>query len=254
MFVLGALSFCFWPSKGVEYVELATGLTRAMERDPTSFDAERLASMTPAKFVEWLPGVAWPLVERRSGALVELGCALAAHGGSADAWVRESGASAARLVDLVRARLPMFRDECATDAFEGGPVYFYKRAQILAADVWAACGRKSSGFGGFADADKLTCFADYRVPQLLRDMGVLVYSPELALVVDSLAELEPGSEFETDIRACTVAAVELLRDAAARGADGKAFTAVEIGWMLWHKGEATLGDLRPHHRTRTHLY
>lgn len=43
-------------------------------------------------------------------------------------------------------------------------------------------------------------FADYRVPQLLRDAGVMVYSDHLAAIVDSCTELLAGSEEETQIR------------------------------------------------------
>jgi hypothetical protein len=39
-------------------------------------------------------------------------------------------------------------------------VFFYKRAQIFAADVYGAFGGR--GLGAFNDADRLTCFADYR--------------------------------------------------------------------------------------------
>lgn len=46
----------------------------------------------------------------------------------------------------------------------------------------------------------LTMFADYRVPQLLRDAGVMVYSDHLAALVDAGAELLAGSEEETQIR------------------------------------------------------
>lgn len=57
-------------------------------------------------------------------------------------------------------------------------VFFYKRAQIFAADVYGAFGGR--GLGAFTDAAALTCFADYRVPVVLRSMGVLVYSEALA--------------------------------------------------------------------------
>ena len=47
---------------------------------------------------------------------------------------------------------------------------------------------------------ELTMFADYRVPQLLRDAGVMVYSDHLAAIVDQGTELLAGSEEETQIR------------------------------------------------------
>jgi hypothetical protein len=45
-------------------------------------------------------------------------------------------------------------------------VYIYKRVQILVADLWACFEGKS--YGQFDDIDKVTMFADYRVPQVGR--------------------------------------------------------------------------------------
>ena len=56
------------------------------------------------------------------------------------------------------------------------------------------------GLGSFDDMGELTMFADYRVPQLLRDAGVMVYSEHLATIVDKGIELLAGSEEETQIR------------------------------------------------------
>ena len=62
-------------------------------------------------------------------------------------------------------------------------MYHFKRAQIFVADVWGAFG--GEGLGQFIDIDKLTMFADYIVPAVLRSWKVLEYSPSLATKVDS---------------------------------------------------------------------
>ena len=270
VFVLDALNFCFWPVPGLEYVDLATGLRRAVERDPRCLDAANLARLDADSFRALMPDVeTWPDLPSRVRAVNELGAALLSAesskkaGGLASAWVREAGPSARRLVDLVRERLPMFRDEAPQSFPSSSPtIYFYKRAQILAADVWAACGRKrdGSGLGAFTDVDALTTFPDYRVPQLLREMGVMVYDDDLAARVDARVELAPGSDEELDIRACTVAAVHALREAALRRARAEGRSEdevpcdVEIDWLLWQRGEATMHAMRPHHRVRTVFY
>jgi hypothetical protein len=68
--------------------------------------------------------------------------------------VQQANNSAAGLVTLLVDRFPCFRDE---GRFEKKPVQFLKRAQIFAADLWAACG--GQGHGRFDDIDKLTMFA-----------------------------------------------------------------------------------------------
>lgn len=172
--------------------------------------------------------------------------------------------SAARLVDLVLDALPGFRDEApyhASDGSETRVIALYKRAQILVADVWAAYGREMEGDSpcAFRDIGVLTMFADYRVPQLLRPMGVLVYSPDLARRIDAQEEVEAGSAEEVEIRALTVAAVEELRlrlsraGVAPEGRTRELFS-VELDWLLWQMGERRKDDLPPHHRTRTTFY
>jgi hypothetical protein len=85
--------------------------------------------------------------------------------GQAADLVRASGFSAVELVRLLSAFFPSFRDEAL---HQGEQVYFYKRAQILVADIWAAYGcRTDPPFPyAFRDMGELTMFADYRVPQV----------------------------------------------------------------------------------------
>ena len=68
--------------------------------------------------------------------------------------VERANHSAAGLVNLLADYFPSFRDECR---FEGRKVRFLKRAQIFAADLWAAFDGEECGH--FDDIDKITMFA-----------------------------------------------------------------------------------------------
>jgi hypothetical protein len=125
-----------------------------------------------------------------------------------------------------------------------------KRAQICVADLHAAF--EGQGWGAFDDLDQLTAFADYKLPQLLRAHGALVYAPELAAAVDSYTEIPAGSDEEIEIRAATIWAVELLRRALA--ARGVSRTASAIDYRLWVESQTATPDMRPYHRTRTVYY
>jgi hypothetical protein len=105
--------------------------------------------------------------------------------------------SAAGLVNILARDFSSFRDE---HRFEGRrkPVRFLKRAQIFAADVWACFGGES--YGAFRDIDKLTMFADYRVPQILSSFGCIYYSPQLQEAVRKGTVLKSGSSWEMQIR------------------------------------------------------
>ena len=93
--------------------------------------------------------------------------------------------------------------------------------------------------------------ADYKLPQLLRHVGVLRYAGSLAEKVDSLIELAPGSAEEVEIRANTIWAAELVRQHLARlGVDAASH---QIDLLLWLKSKST-DAMKPHHRTRTIYY
>jgi hypothetical protein len=62
-----------------------------------------------------------------------------------------------------------------------------------------------------------------------------------------------GSSFEVQIRAATVVAVERLRELLALEF-GIKLSSVELDWVLWERGESSLGTLAPHHRTLTMFY
>jgi len=53
-------------------------------------------------------------------------------------------------------------------------------------------------------------FADYRVPQILRHLGIFVYSDELAAAIDGEQELAYSSKLEVELRAATVVTVDRI--------------------------------------------
>jgi hypothetical protein len=129
-------------------------------------------------------------------------------------------------------------------------VFFYKRAQIFAADLYGAF--KGKEWGQFTDIHKLTAFADYKLPQVLRHLGILNYGQSLAQKVDQKVLLGPGSQGEVEIRANTVWSVELIRQELER--KGKGLKAFEIDWILWNLGQRAEFKVRPYHRTATVFY
>jgi hypothetical protein len=111
----------------------------------------------------------------------------------------EANKSAAGLVNTLADKFTCFRDE---RKFERKTVRFLKRAQILVADLWAAF--EGEGYGEFNDIDKITMFADYRVPQILNSLGALVYSPVLEAAIKRKETIPAGGSWETQIRGTRV--------------------------------------------------
>ena len=255
LFVLDSLNFCFWPEPRWRYrdldgyVALATALKDAVMRGDCLLDAAFLAQMDRAKLQEILDGEnEIPLLEERVAILREVGTVLQKeYSGQAARLVERAGRSAEYLVELLAQDFSSFRDEAL---YRGRRVYFYKRAQIFCADLYGAF--EGQRWGGFSDIDELTAFADYKVPQVLRQMGILRYSSELSSRIDRREELPSGSPEEIEIRAGTIWAVELLRRELEQL--GKSLRSFEIDWLLWNLGQQEEFRKKPYHRTRTIFY
>jgi Potential Queuosine, Q, salvage protein family len=263
--LLDALNFCFWPDPGqlrwrVEwrdqildgYAALAAALTRAIEEGRPLWDAAYLAGLDAAEMraiLRPIPGApAIPLFDARLANAREAGSVLLArYDGQFARAVESAHGSAVALALLLARDFPSFHD---VSTWQGRPVPFHKRAQICVADLHATFQGRS--WGTFHDLDHLTAFADYKLPQLLRRYGVLVYAPDLAATVDSYTLIPAGSESEIEIRAATIWAVELLRRALARR--GILRTPSAIDYRLWADSQAKTPDERPYHRTRTIYY
>jgi hypothetical protein len=262
LLVLDTLNFCFWPPPGrgtweicregrsySGYYALSVSLKKALESGIPITDARFLASLTLGQMKEILSGRGvLQLMEKRLENLQELGQVLLGnYGGKASQLVAGARCSAVALARLVATSFSSFRDEAV---YLGEKVFFYKRSQLLAADIHGAFGGK--GWGGFGDMGKLTAFADYKLPQVLRHMGVLDYAAPLAEKIDGLIYLDPGSQEEVEIRANTIWAVEMIRQELERL--GRKLRAFEIDWILWSLGQDEAFKKKPYHRTVTIFY
>ena len=265
--VVDALNFCFWSFPNSEkprwqvtrngttyngYAALAVALRRAVEAGYPLWDGDFLGTITEADVSEILAGDPdcdqIPLLRARMTHLREVGVALVERWeGTFLHAIRAANGSSSRLIAEVLRALPSFRDTVLVDRRE---VRFYKRAQILVADLFGAFGGK--GLGAFTDLHTLTAFADYKVPQVLRHLGVLTYAPQLAAQIDRQELIPPESDAELALRAATVWGVELLRqEIARRGRDRPSYA---IDWALWQAGQALPESVEPYHRTLTVYY
>jgi hypothetical protein len=262
LFVIGTINHCFWPDMGaprweVSYGEellsgywaLAASLKRAMEEGVAIHRAETLASLDGRTLASIFRGRGTiPLFRERLENLREAGRILVDRfQGSFAHVVEESRYSAVELVLLLARTFPSFNDIAL---HQGENVHFYKRAQLLVMDLWSAFG--GACWGRFADLAALTAFADYKLPQVLRQLGILSYAPDLAERIDSLTPLPAGSPEEVEIRAATIWGVEWLRQALVHR--GHHVLSAQIDNWLWTLGQDDAYRQKPYHRTRTIFY
>jgi hypothetical protein len=259
LFLLDSLNFCFWGNPRWEiayegeklsgYVAMAAALKRAVSENSALLDPKYLASMTFSDLAQILHGSGeLQLMPERLEIVREIGSVLLKkYKGQAYSLVEAAQGSALKLVNLVTRDFRSFRDETL---YKNHKVFFYKRAQIFVADLYAAfSGQK---WGTFHDLDQLTAFADYKLPQVLRHLDILQYSAILAKKIDHQEELKPSSLEEIEIRAHTLWAVELIRREL-ESIDYR-LRAYEIDWLLWHLGQDDNYREKPYHRTRTIYY
>ncbi|KAH8684659.1 hypothetical protein BGZ60DRAFT_398042 [Tricladium varicosporioides] len=167
--------------------------------------------------------------------------------------IKAANYSAAALVNLLAADFPCFNDVAKYENRRS--VRFLKRAQICVADLWAAF--EGESYGEFDDIDKLTIFADYRVPQILNTLGCLWYSPQLQSTINSKKCIESGHPWEVQMRGCTIWCVELIRREIKRKHPDAKINAVLIDFFLYDtmkEKEAAGQEEIPHHRTRSIWY
>ncbi len=262
IFVLDTLNHCFWPEVGSApwqiqygsevlsgYWALAASLKRAMEEGIAIHQAKTLATLESHTLSQIFRGRGEiPLFEKRLANLRHAGQVLLHRfQGSFIHVLEESRRSAAKFINLLAGEFPSFND---TATYHGKTVYFFKRSQLLIQDLWSAF--SGGSWGRFLDQEKLTAFADYKLPQVLRHLGIIHYEPELAERIQNLLHIPPGSPEEVEIRAATIWAVELLRRELTKRS--KKVSSAQIDNWLWNLGQDDTYRSQPYHRTRTVFY
>jgi hypothetical protein len=262
LFLLDTVNHCFWPDvdspcwtvhyKNEElsgYWALAASLKRAMEEGFSIHRATTLVELESKTLAHIFRGRGnIPLFEERLQNLRQAGQVLLDRfQGSFIHVLEEAAASATKLTDLLAKEFPSFND-IAT--YGDKKVHFYKRAQLLVHDLH--CTFSGQSWGKFIDLEHLTAFADYKLPQVLRHLGILHYKSKLAALIQNLVHIPAGTPEEVEIRAATICAVELLRQRLIK--QGLKVNTPQLDNWLWYLGQDDAYRALPYHRTRTIFY
>ncbi|KAJ2348125.1 hypothetical protein GGF43_004623 [Coemansia sp. RSA 2618] len=292
IFVVDTLNFSFWTARARECEQYAVSLDGTVYRGYWSLCAavnraqregvditraacyacasdEQLAHVFRTDDPDMQEQI--PLLADRIQCLREVGRVLLdKYEGRFANMLKQCNGSAQTLVETVVREFASFRDE---HEFHGRRVDMYKRAQILVADIWACF--EGQGLGRFEDIDKITMFADYRVPQALYHFGALTYSPRLLeflkksevavrqgteVIQHKVSDgLEPGllpagHPWEVEIRGNSIWAVERIRQHIL--ATGANVNAILIDFYMWDYAKAHAESMRtiPIHLTRSIFY
>lgn len=257
-----SVNFCFWAEKGrekwqVEYPKgnivaggwfgLEACFKRSLVKDHSILSAEYLDGMDLndiKKFFKSSNGIEIPLIAERFNNLKEVGrILLTEYEGQFANLLEESNFDAIKIVKNIAENFDSFKD---VSEYEGKKIHFLKRAQIVANDVNLVFKRINKK--DIKNIKDLTAFADYKLPQMLRMFGVLVYSNELANKIDNFILIPKGSTNEVEIRAGTVWAIELIRQNIPQ------LSSSQIDNALWLISQDVHKGAKPYHRTYTIYY
>lgn len=245
--------------QGSLYKTVADTLRRAVLAGNT-LDAHWAGRVTAGTLAELFKIPAdFPLLRMFARSLNELGRWVVTEYAGRYLNVLEASPTADALVANLALNLAYFNDSAtylAGPPFPENyafPVYFYKRAQILANDLYLAFEGRSPAV--FPDIDQLTMFADNLLPHYFRMEGVLRYTPELEDQIEQGEPLEAGSQAETEIRASGVQCVEVACRMLNRmhPAEQPIFPAM-LDVYLWNFSQSPRIKARPRHRTVTYFY
>ena len=229
IFIVDTLNFSFWsiPPKTEEnkedfqykvnyknkvyhgYWALCAAINRAIDEGYHMLDSKFYSSISESDLKHIFRSsttVEIPLFNERLQVLRETGRFLNDNfDGNFVNCIKVANKSAKKLLEIIVNNFRSYRDEAT---YKDRKVTFYKRAQILVADIWACF--EGRGLGEFYDIDDITMFADYRVPQVLRFFKCIDYSNELNDFLKKNELLHTGDVFEVEIRAASILACNLI--------------------------------------------
>lgn len=109
------------------------------------------------------------------------------------------------LLNFIITNFSSFDDK---SLYKGQVIHFNKRATLLVNDLFNLSVKIKSNI---KNVYNLSGCADYGVPRVLRDYGILEYSDELKKLVDNEKNILHDSEMEIEIRASMLYVIELIK-------------------------------------------
>ena len=139
------MNFCFWPNNpagNFEYEHMTKNLAKVLDTNPEYFSPDNLAKTTSAFLKSTIfNDMEFALLEERARIVSELGVVVSTYyHGSFIEYLEKADWDAVKLVRQIAMDFTGFRDEAI---YNGEQVFFYKRAQILVADLYGALSERT---------------------------------------------------------------------------------------------------------------
>ena len=146
------------------------------------------------------------------------------------------------LFNLIINNFESFKDE---RIYDGKLIYFYKLAQLLTSDILHL---REEIEKITVDYSNLIGCADYKIPQVLRALGITEYDKELSYMVDNKKEIEISSKYEVEIRASQIFVLGYIKNRL------NSFKSVDINDFLFNYSKKLKNIVKPYHLCRNKNY
>ncbi len=259
LLIFNSISFCYWrePKWTIIYqgkqidgsFGMIAALKKALDSRMPILNADFLTKISKQDFAKILEGnTKIPLFEKRLNIIHKIGSILSKKfDGKFSNLIKLSDNDAVKLLHLITTNFKSFSD---FSTYKGRKIFFYKRAQLLVADIQQAFNGKNYGY--LKNVSELTACADYKLPQALRKLGIFSYSPDLAKKIDMKIQIPKNSEEEVEIRANTIWVVELIKKEIQKRIED--IKSIHVNDHLWLSTQIKSPDDKPYHRTITTNY
>ena len=251
-----SLNFCYWDSDikwKIEYKDewysgsfgLFYAISKAIKNGHNLLNIEYLENITIEELDEIFKGTtSIPLLKERFEIIKQL---VSEYKQIPNITTQLMSANSdIELLNNIVNHFSNFRD---ISLYKGRDVYFFKRAILLVGDLILNI---SSINKSVKNDDDMTGCADYKIPQVLRHLGILEYSDDLATLIDERQEIQHDSEMEVEIRANMLYAIELIKEKLHQ--NGIDMNSVQIDNALWLLSKNKEFKDKPHHLTKTIYY
>lgn len=259
LFIFDSLSFCYWgdPKWTIEFegksydgaFGMLMTLIRAINEGYEILSFDYCANLSKKDFSHILrANIEIPLFKERLDIINEIGrIIINKYDGQLSNLINKANGDSEELIKLIIEDFPSFRDE---SQYDNKTIYFYKRAQLLTFDIYRVFNGKS--FGDLKNIDSITALADYKLPQILKRLNILIYSDDLSNSINDKQELIHDSLEEIEIRSNTIWAIEYIKQQIQKRYPK--ITSIEVNDYLWLKAQEKSSNDMPYHHTRTIAY
>ena len=231
VFIIESMNFCFWkkPKWKIEYHnEVYSGsnalfysVIKEVENNNNFLNIDYLYNLSFDEFSKIFDGIeVCPYLDKRYINFKEVVNYIKNNDFYNELFSIKSDRE---LIDYITSRFKCFDDK---SIYKDEVIHFNKRATLLVNDLYNVSNTIKSNIGS---VDNLSGCADYAIPRILRDYGVLEYDSELTNLIDNEIEINHDSEMEIEIRANMLYVIELIREKL-----NNKINSVELDSIVWN--------------------